>query len=51
VLWNKFFSSFSYLPLLLLQVLAVKLQSMAAGSIEKEPVTKKLPASFQVWQR
>jgi len=30
------------------EVLTVTLRSMAAGSIEREPVTKKLPASFQV---
>jgi len=30
------------------EVLTVKLRSMAAGSIEKDPVQKKLPATFQV---
>mmetsp|Transcript_15568 Transcript_15568/g.20201 ORF Transcript_15568/g.20201 Transcript_15568/m.20201 type:complete len:612 (-) Transcript_15568:585-2420(-) len=30
------------------EVVSVTLQSMAAGSIEKEPVTKKLPGNFQV---
>jgi hypothetical protein len=29
-------------------VINVTLRSMAAGSIEKDPVTKKLPANFQV---
>jgi len=30
------------------EVVSVTLQSMAAGSIEKEPVTKKLPGNFQI---